>query len=103
MMYCESDKECHAMLLRESTEIAKQEAVTVKPGAPQGNRNAVKGYKTNGSNTTSCFDSANSERHSNTGLLRRLAKQGRDDLLDRVASGETRAIAHGAGGDCEGD
>jgi hypothetical protein len=79
-----------AALAALAVEIARQEAVTVRPGAPQGNQNAVKGDKTNGSNTTSCFDSANSERHSNTGLLRRLAKQGRDDLLDRVASGELR-------------
>jgi hypothetical protein len=86
MLYCESDKECHDMLLRESTEIAKQEAQTVKPGAPQGNQNAVKGDKTIRGNDTDCLD--RNDRNQQSGLLRRLAKQGRDDLLDRVASGE---------------
>jgi len=88
MLYCESDKECHDMLLRESTEIAKQEAVTVKPGNPTGANQYSRGERGNVSNTYDSSDPTVTERNSNTGLLRRLAKQGRDDLLDRVASGE---------------
>jgi hypothetical protein len=86
MLYCESDKECHDMLLRESTEIAKQEAQTVRPGNPTGANQYSRGECGNRGNNTDCSD--RNDRNQQTGLLRRLAKQGRDDLLDRVASGE---------------
>jgi hypothetical protein len=86
MLYCESDKECHDMLLRESTEIAKQEAQTVHKGGQTGNQNAAKDKdKTNNRIT---INRSSNHPDTNQGILRRLAKQGRDDLLDRVASGE---------------
>jgi hypothetical protein len=71
-----------------AVEIAKQEAVTVKPGNPTGANQYSRGDGGNVRNT----DNSNTPRdkESVTGLLRRLAKQGRDDLLDRVASGELR-------------
>ena len=78
----------------------------MKPGGannPEGRNQYSKDDEDNVSNTHNDQTKRDPEYNSNTGLLRRLAKQGRDDLLDRVASGESRAIAHGAGGDCEGD
>jgi hypothetical protein len=72
-------------------EIAKQEAVTVKPGGannPEGRNQYSKGVEDNRVNTT--VDRDRNDRNQQSGLLRRLAKQGRDDLLDRVASGELR-------------
>jgi hypothetical protein len=66
-----------------AVEIAKQEAVTVKPGNPTGANQYSRGDGGNVRNT----DNSNTPRdkESVTGLLRRLAKQGRDDLLERVA------------------
>jgi hypothetical protein len=69
-------------------EIAKQEAVTVKPGGannPEGRNQYSKDDEDNVSNTHNDQTKRDPEYNSNTGLLRRLAKQGRDDLLERVA------------------
>ena len=48
----------------------------------------MKGDKTIRGNDTDCLD--RNDRNQQSGLLRRLAKQGRNDLLERVASGELR-------------
>jgi hypothetical protein len=57
------------LLRRLAVEIAKQEAQTVKPGAPQGNKNAVKGDKTIRGNDTDCLD--RNDRNQQSGLLRK--------------------------------
>jgi hypothetical protein len=64
-------------------EIAKQEAVTVHKGGQTGNQNAAKDKdKTNNRIT---INRSSNHPDTNQGILRRLAKQGRDDLLERVA------------------
>lgn len=73
-----------AALAALAVEIAKQEAQTVHKGGQTGNQNAAKDKdKTNVRNTDN--RSSTRDKESVTGLLRRLAKQGRDDLLERVA------------------
>jgi hypothetical protein len=93
MLYCESDKECHDMLLRESTEIAKLEAATVKRGGANnpeglGGKSGKKSVHKIDNRVNATVDNDRNDRNQQSGLLRRLAKQGRTDLLDRVASGE---------------
>jgi hypothetical protein len=62
--------------------------VTVHKGGQTGNQNAAKDKdKTNNRIT---INRSSNHPDTNQGILRRLAKQGRDDLLDRVASGELR-------------
>lgn len=60
----------------------------MKPGNPTGANQYSRGDCGNRGNNTDCSD--RNDRNQQSGLLRRLAKQGRDDLLDRVASGELR-------------
>jgi hypothetical protein len=84
-----------AALAALAVEIAKLEAATVKRGGANnpeglGGKSGKKSVHKIDNRVNATVDNDRNDRNQQSGLLRRLAKQGRDDLLDRVASGELR-------------